>query len=74
MNVGDIFDLPENVIPQPGRRGKIRGEDGKSLVGRYEVVRLESGEIKGRVIVTYGNKRKKAPIRGLQNIPGEAIQ
>lgn len=72
MKVGDIFDLPENVIPQPGQRGNIRGQDGKALVGRYQVVEVD-GKIMGRVIVTYGNKRK-APTGGPQSVGGANLQ
>ena len=57
MKVGDLFDLPENVIRIPGRRGKIRNEDETKVVGKYEVVKV-GDEFKGKIIVTYGNNRK----------------
>lgn len=58
MKVGDLFDLPENVIRIPGRRGKIRNEDETKIVGKYEVVKV-GDELKGKIIVTYGNKKRK---------------
>lgn len=59
MKVGQIFSLPENVRHPLGHIGKVRAEgDEKRIIGKYEVVEIE-GELKGRVIVTYGNKKRK---------------
>lgn len=58
MKVGDIFELPENVIRIIGRRGKIRNPDETKVLARYEVIKVDD-EFKGKIIVTYGNGRKK---------------
>lgn len=59
MKVGDLFELPENVLRIVGRRGKIRSEDETRIIAKYEVVKIEE-KFKGRVIVTYGNKKKNS--------------
>lgn len=58
MKVGDIFDLPENVLLIVGRQGKIRNENETKILAKFEVVKIKD-EFKGRVIVTYGNKKRK---------------
>jgi len=58
MKVGQIFDLPPDVTYYLGRIGKLWNEDKTKMLARYEVVEVE-GELKGKVIVTYGNKRRK---------------
>ncbi len=58
MKVGQIFTLPENILYPLGHIGKLRNEDETKLIAKYEVVEIE-GELKGKVIVTYGNKRRK---------------
>lgn len=58
MKVGQIFTLPEDVLYPVGHRGRIRDEETQTkTIARYEVVEIE-GELKGRIIVTYGNKRR----------------
>ena len=58
MKVGQIFELPTEYLYPLGHIGKIRDkETNKKLVAKYEVVEVE-GQLKGRVIVTYGNKRR----------------
>ncbi len=59
MKVGQIFTLPENILYPLGHIGKLRDEGETKLIAKYEVVEIE-GELKGRVIVTYGHKRRKA--------------
>ncbi len=59
MKVGQIFTLPENILYSLGHIGKLRDEGETKLIAKYEVVEIE-GELKGRVIVTYGHKRRKA--------------
>lgn len=61
IKVGDLFELPENVILIPGRRGKIKNTEETKIIGMYEVVLIEN-EFKGKIIVTYGHKRCTAPI------------
>jgi len=58
MKVGQVFDLPPDILYPLGHIGKLKNADETKLVGKYEVVEVE-GELKGRVIVTYGNKRKR---------------
>ncbi len=58
MRVGQIFPLPENILYPLGHIGNIKSKDETKLLARYEVVEIE-GELKGKVIVTYGNKRRK---------------
>lgn len=58
MKVGQIFTLPLDVTYYLGRIGKLRNEDQTKVLAKYEVVEIE-GELKGKVIVTYNNKRRK---------------
>lgn len=58
MKVGQIFTLPPDVTYYLGRIGKLRNEDQTKVLAKYQVVEIE-GELKGKVIVTYGNKRRK---------------
>jgi len=58
MKIGQIFDLPSDVTYHLGRIGKLKNPDKTKVIGKYEVVEVE-GELKGRVIVTYGHKRRK---------------
>lgn len=58
IKVGDLFELPKNVIRQLGRRGKIKNTEETKIVGMYEVVKV-GDDFKGKIIVTYGNKRTK---------------
>lgn len=57
MKVGQIFNLPENIRYQVGVIGQAKDKDGK-LIAKYEVVEI-GGILKGRVLVTYQNKRCK---------------
>ncbi len=57
MKVDDLFELPENVVRIEGRRGKIRSEDETRIIAKYEVIKIK-GEFKGRILMTYGNKRE----------------
>lgn len=57
MKVGDLFELPENVLRIVGRRGKIKNEDETKIIAKYEVVKIKE-EFKGKVIVVYGYKRR----------------
>lgn len=57
MKIGQIFDLPPDITYYPGRIGKLKNDDQTKVIGKYEVVEVES-ELKGKVIVTYGNRRK----------------
>ena len=59
MKVGQIFSLPEGILYPLGHIGKLKNDDETKLIGKYEVIEVE-GELKGRVIVTYGNKQRKA--------------
>jgi hypothetical protein len=56
MKVGDLFELPENVLRIEGRRGKIRSEDETRIIAKYEVVKIKE-KFKGRILVTYGNRK-----------------
>ena len=58
VKIGDLFELPENVIRIVGRRGKIKNSDETKIIAKYEVVKVDD-EFKGKVIVTHGNKRNK---------------
>lgn len=58
MRVGDIFELPENVVRIEGRQGKIRNPDETKIVAKYEVVKIDN-DFKGKVIVTYGNRKRQ---------------
>lgn len=58
MKVGQIFDLPPDILYPLGHIGKIKDKGETTLLARYEVVEIES-ELKGRVITTYGHKRRK---------------
>jgi len=58
MKVGQIFDLPPDVTYYLGRIGKLKNPDKTKVIGKYEVIEVE-GELKGKVIVTYNNKRRK---------------
>lgn len=57
MKVGQLFNLPENIRYQVGVIGQAKDKDGK-LIAKYEVVEVK-GILKGRVLVTYQNKRRK---------------
>lgn len=63
IKIGDIFELPDNVVRIVGRRGRMKNSDETKVVGMYEVIEVEkedkTKELKGKVIVTYGNKRGK---------------
>ena len=63
IKVGDIFELPDNVVRVVGRRGRLKNSDETKVVGMYEVIEVENEdktkELKGKVIVTYKNKRGK---------------
>jgi len=58
MKVGQIFDLPPDITYYLGRIGKLWNEDKTKVLAKYEVVEVD-GELKGKVIVTYNNKRRK---------------
>lgn len=61
MKVGQLFNLPENVRYEVGVIGKVKDKEDK-LIAKYEVVEIKEGEskfLKGRVLVVYGNKRRK---------------
>jgi len=58
MRVGQIFDLPPDVTYYLGRIGKLKNDDQTKVIGKYEVVEVQ-GELKGKVIVSYGHKRRK---------------
>lgn len=58
MKVGQIFTLPTDILYPLGHIGKIKNTDETKVIARYEVVEVQ-GELKGRVITTYGHKRKK---------------
>ncbi len=58
MKVGQIFDLPKNILYPLGHIGKIKSKDETKLLAKYEVIEVD-GELKGRVIVIYGNRRRK---------------
>jgi len=58
MKVGQIFDLPSDILYPLGHIGKLKDSTETKLLAKYEVVEIE-GKLKGRVIVTYGNKRRK---------------
>lgn len=58
MKVGQLFDLPENVPLVAGHVGNVRDNDEKYIIAKYEVIEVE-GELKGRVMVTYRNRRCK---------------
>ncbi len=58
MKVGQIFTLPTDITYYLGRIGKLYNEDKTKLLAKYEVVEVDS-ELKGKVIVTYGNRRRK---------------
>ena len=60
MKPGQIFNLPENHTYRPGHIGHIRDkETEKRIIARYEVIEIE-GELRGKVLVTYGNRRQRA--------------
>ncbi len=58
MKVGQVFALPENILYPLGHIGRLKDSTETKLLAKYEVVEID-GELKGRVIVTYGNKRRK---------------
>lgn len=59
MKVGHIFTLPTEYDYPLGHIGKIRDKETETrMIAKYEVVEID-GEKKGRVITTYGNKRRK---------------
>lgn len=58
MKVGYIFKLPPEYDYPLGHIGRINDkEDAKRMIAKYQVIEVE-GEKKGKVIVTYGNKRR----------------
>jgi hypothetical protein len=57
MKVGQIFDLPKDIIYEVGKVGIIRDTTETILIAKYEAIEVD-GEVKGKVIVTYGHKRK----------------
>ena len=58
MKVNHIFDLPLEYDLPLGHIGRIRDKETETrMIAKYEVVEIE-GEKKGKVIVTYGNKRR----------------
>jgi hypothetical protein len=61
MKVGQIFDLPPDVTYYLGRIGKLWNPEKTKMLAKYEVVEIE-GELKGRVIATYGHRRKSRTI------------
>jgi len=58
MKVGQIFDLPPDILYPLGHIGKLKDATETKLMGKYEVIEVE-GKLKGRVIVTYGHKRHR---------------
>lgn len=58
MKIGQIFTLPPDILYPLGHIGKLKNTDETKLLAKYEVIEIE-GEQKGRVIVTYGNKRNR---------------
>ena len=59
MKIGQIFDLPPDVLYRPGDVGSIKDrETATRTIAKYQVVEIE-GELKGRVTNTYGHKRYK---------------
>lgn len=62
MKPGQIFELPNDYMYPPGHIGRILDrETNKTVIAKYEVVEVE-GALKGRVLVTYGNKRIRKAI------------
>ena len=60
MKVGQIFELPNDYMYPIGHIGRILDrETNKKVIAKYEVIKVE-GELKGRVLVTYGNKRRNS--------------
>lgn len=58
LKVGQLFDLPEDVLYTKGQLGRIKDKETETkILAKYEVVEIE-GKLKGRIIVSYGNKRK----------------
>lgn len=58
MKIGYIFKLPPEYDYPLNHIGIIRDEETqKKLIAKYQVIEVE-GEKKGKVIVTYGNKRR----------------
>lgn len=59
MKVGQIFELPNDYMYPLGHIGRILDrETNTKLVAKYEVIKVE-GELKGKVLVTYGHKRRR---------------
>lgn len=59
MKVGQIFDLPPDILYPLGHIGLVKDKETEKIpIAKYEVVEVE-GELKGRVMVTYGNRRTK---------------
>ena len=68
VKVGDIFELPENVVRIVGRRGRLKNSDETKVIGMYEVIEVlkkleelnDKGEkikeLKGKMIVTYNQQ------------------
>lgn len=54
MKVGQIFTLPPDILYPLGHIGKLKNDDETEIIAKYEVVEIE-GELKGKVIVTYGH-------------------
>lgn len=58
MKVGQLFDLPTDILYSEGVKGVIRDRETNAVIlARYEVVKVE-GELKGRVYATYGHTRR----------------
>lgn len=57
MKIGQIFELPPDVLYKLGDIGNIKDrETATKIIAKYQVVEIE-GELKGRVTNTYGHKR-----------------
>ena len=57
MKVGQIFDLPMPL--KLGHIGEVRDKETQTRrLARYEVIEVD-GELKGRIMVTYENRRRK---------------
>jgi len=58
MNPGQLFDLPAGIYLPPGHIGIVKDNEGNPAA-KYEVIKTDDGELKCRIMVTYGNKRIK---------------
>ena len=57
MKPGQLFDLPASIYLPPGHIGVVKDNNGKPAA-KYEVVLIDK-ELKAKILVTYGNKRRK---------------